>query len=148
MAHPNWHDRGVDDYDGSSLGQLVGAEVESVIFVRDYLQITLYLTNCSPRLTFNVWPAMRSADGEWRGFGDAGYRDELCRLIDGYVADAEERPEAGLVLNFASGQSLVVRPAWSDLDGPEIAELNMNDAKRTWMVWRPGEFPFETDRWV
>lgn len=98
-------------------------------------------------MTFNVWPTLRSADGAWRDFGDTDYLDELCRLIDAYVAEAEELPESGLVLNFASGQSLVVRPAWADLTGPEIAMLNMNNAQREWMVWRPGEFPFETNSW-
>ena len=136
------------DYDGTSLQQLVGAEVESVVFVRDYLQITLYLPDCSPRLTFNVWPTLRSSDGVSRCLGDAGYRDELCRLIDSFVAGTEERPDSGLVLHFDADQSLIVRPAWSDLAGPEIAMLQMNDDQKRWMVWRPGEYPFESERWA
>ena len=79
--------------------------------------------------------------------GDAGYRDELCRLINRFIAEMEKRPESGLELIFETGEMLVVRPAWSDLSGPEIAILDMNDQARRWMMWRPGEHPFESDRW-
>ena len=40
------------------LFDLVGAEVESIVFVRDYLQVTLYLPESSPRLTCYAWPAV------------------------------------------------------------------------------------------
>lgn len=136
------------DLSAGLLRELRDAEVESVVFVRDYVQFTFWLPDCSPRLTLYAWPTIRSVDGLRRSFGDAGYRDELCRLLYRVVAGTDEQPESGLVLAFDSGQALMVRPARSDLFGPEIGILQMNDDGQQRMVWRPGETPFAEDHWA
>lgn len=132
--------------DGQTLlFDLVGAEVESIVFVRDYLQITLYLPKSSPRLTFYAWPDVTTPGGAARSFGDPGYRDELCSLIGRRIAGATAGSETGLTLHFDADTSITIKPPWRELTGPEIAMLQMNDPTQRWEVWRPGEPPFEAD---
>jgi len=132
----------------SNLPRLPGAEVESVVFVRDYLQLTLYLPESSPILTCFGWPIVEAGDGVSRSLGDSGYRDALCALIGRLVVACEERAETGVKIEFEGDWSLALRPAWSELDGAEIAMLQMNDEEHAWDVWRPGEPPFEADHWA
>jgi hypothetical protein len=129
----------------SLLINLVGAEVESIVFIRDYLQVTLYLPESSPRLTYYVWPAVTTPGIAAGSVGNPGYRDELCALIGRLVVGASVGSKTGLTLHFDADASLTIRPAWSELRGPEIAMLQMNDALQRWEVWRPGEPPFESD---
>ena len=124
---------------------LLGHKVESVVFVMDYSQITLWGPASSPRLSFYVWPRLTTF-GEVREFGDQGYRDALCGLIGRWVTAASESATDGLVLRF-DDDSLVVNPEPTDLSGPEIAMLNMHDAEGTWEVWRRGEGPFAGREW-
>jgi len=124
---------------------LLGHKVESVVFVMDYSQITLWGPASSPRLSLLVWPRLYTF-GEVSEFGDAGYRDALCGLIGRWVTQATESPNDGLVLRF-DGDSLVVNPEPHELVGPEIAMLNMNDPEGTWRVWQPGEGPFSGRDW-
>jgi hypothetical protein len=108
------------------VASLVGHKIESVVFVMDYAQITLWGPGSSPCLTFNVWPRLDTF-GEVRVFGDKGYRDAVCGLIGRSVTAASESQTDGLVLRF-DPDSLSVNPEPSDLRGPEIAMLSMNDA--------------------
>ena len=124
---------------------LLGHKVESVVFVMDYLQITLWGPASSPCLSFYVWPRVMTF-GEVREFGDQGYRDALCHLIGRWVTAATETPTDGLALRF-DDDSVVINPGPSDLSGPEIAMLNLNDPEGTWEVWRPGEGPFADRDW-
>ena len=124
---------------------LVDHKIESVVFVMDYAQITLWGPESSPRLSFDVWPRLNTF-GEVRVFGDQGYRDALCGLIGRSVTAASESQTDGLVLRFDS-DSVSVNPEPSDLSGPEIAMLSMNDTDGTWAIWRPGEGPFAGRDW-
>ena len=123
----------------SVLHSLVGEELGSVVFVRDYLQLDFE----NARLSAYVWPTV-SFGHVSREFGDLGYRDALCALITSDVIETEESSEAGLVIRFQLGE-VVINPEPADLSGPEIAVLQVHaDAFReaSWIVWRPGEDVF------
>jgi hypothetical protein len=131
--------------DARLIALLLGHKVESVVFVMDYVQITLWGPQSSPRMTFNVWPRIETF-GEPRTYGDPGYRDALCGLIGRTVTVADESEADGLVLHFDADR-LVVNPEPFEVAGPEIAMLAMNDDEGTWTVWRPGEGPFANREW-
>jgi hypothetical protein len=139
MAEPQ------DNDVSAPFASLLGNKIESVVFVMDYSQITFWGPTSSPRLTFHVWPRLTTFS-EVREFGDQGYRDALCGLIGRWVTATSETPTGGLELRF-DDDSLVINPGPSELSGPEIAVLQMNDAEGTWDVWRVGEGPFAGRDW-
>ncbi|MGW5112130.1 hypothetical protein [Nocardia sp. NPDC004123] len=124
----------MDPLGDSLLARLVGLELASVVFVRDYLQLDFD----GPRLSCYVWPTI-DADGITRSLGDAGYRDTLCALISQTVVSIDEAVGTGLLLRFAIG-ALSIHPALEELGGPEIAVLS--GFSDMWAVWRPGEGTF------
>jgi hypothetical protein len=88
---------------------------------------------------------LASGVGEWwrrSQDGDLGYRDALCELIGHAVTSAAETNDDGLVLRFDIG-SLAIKPKLFEVLGPEIAMLQGFVDRPDWMVWRPGEPPFE-----
>lgn len=121
--------------------------MSSVVFVRDYAQFDFD----GPRLTTFVWPQVKVGRPEspgarhW-GFADQGYRDALCGLIGRTVTGAADSPATGVVLRFHE-DALVINPEPGDLEGPEIAILQMNDASRDWNVWQPGRGSFADRAW-
>jgi hypothetical protein len=84
------------------------------------------------------------AFGERKVLGDVGYRDVLVGLIGRHITGVADTPEEGVVLRF-DHDAVVINPEGSDLQGPEIAMLQMNDEEHAWDIWRPGEGSF-TDR--
>ncbi|WP_433567536.1 hypothetical protein ACQP1O_21460 [Nocardia sp. CA-151230] len=125
----------MDPVGDSLLARLIGLELASVVFVRDYLQLDFD----GPRLSCYVWPTI-DADGITRSLGDPGYRDTLCALISQTVVSTQEAVGTGLVLRFAIG-ALSIHPTPEELEGPEIAML-AGFPDRAWGVWRPGENTF------
>jgi len=99
-----------------------------------------------PRLSTFVWPSVKTS-GQVQRFGDTGYRDALCTLIGRDVTAVVESPAAGLVLHFGD-DAIDIHPEPADLQGPEIAMLQMNDVDRAWDIWRPGEGVFRWPRVV
>lgn len=106
-----------------------------------------------PRLHLFVWPVVTTVGAEPRGVDDVGYRDALCELVGCTVIAAGEQPGNGLTIDLvkllAQGQlvddnvnRLVVNPRMDDVQGPEIALLQMNNESRAWQIWRPGEGTF------
>jgi hypothetical protein len=118
------------------LERLVGETLASVIFVRDYAQFDFD----GPRLSTFVWPLVTVA-GHQKRTGDPGYRDALVSLIGRDVTGAQDTPATGLVV-FLGDAALTVKPGAGDLQGPEVAMLQMNDDSGAWDVWRPGEGSF------
>lgn len=114
--------------------QLVGEELEAVTFVRDHVQLQ-FLRHLLKCLT---WPLV-DAVGQPLAFGDRGYRDALCGLIDHRVTAVRDDDESGLVLEFG-GRSLRIRPRQEEVVASgEIAVL-MTDGDCA--VWRAGEGSF------
>lgn len=121
---------------------LSGRELASVVFVRDYLQLEFD----GPRLSVFIWPQVTDGSRN-RSIGDPGYRDAPRSLIGHLVRAVAEGPETGLALYFAPG-AVAINPKPSDVEGPEIALLNANAGNADWMVWRPGEYPFDGPQWA
>lgn len=118
------------------LSRLTGRNLNSVVFLKWYLQLTFD----GPYLNCEVWPTVSIGTGEIK-FGEPGYRDALCSLLGLPVLSTREETGTGLVLEFDGG-SICIHPAPDELDGPEIAMLGGFD-DRAWMCWRPGEDSFE-----
>lgn len=118
------------------LSRLTGRNLNSVVFLKWYLQLTFD----GPYLNCEVWPAVGIGAGEIK-FGDPGYRDALCSLLDLPVLSTREETGIGLVLEFDAG-TIRIHPALEELDGPEIAMLGGFD-DHAWMCWRTGEDSFE-----
>ena len=134
----------MDDPAESLLDQLVGAELYEVIFVMDYLQIGFQGDGeHNWRLNLYCWPAVETPAGPSLTFGTVGYRDALCGLITVEVAHTRESAHEGLLIGLGE-HTLRLKPRVTDLSGPEIALMDtIPPGGGRWMVWRPGEFPFE-----
>ncbi len=116
--------------------RLVCETLTSVIFVGDYCQLEFN----GPRLSAYVWPKIVTKTTA-RSFGDAGYRDLICSFIGHDVEGAHDRPDCGIVLEFAIG-SIAINPDQSDLSGADIAMLGGFLDDPSWQIWRPGEHTF------
>lgn len=124
----------------SPLSRLQGSELAQVWFVRDYLQLIFEGEPKHWSLQCYAWPAVQR-EGRRVGFGETGYRDDLCDLIGSVMVSGTESESAGLSIVFDEG-SLTLNPATAELVGPEIAMLHVLGEPGDWMVWRPGEKPF------
>ena len=136
------------------MNSLVGAQLASVVFVRDYLQLVFEPTDVGTpeagvlrrptkggfgTLSAYVLPELETG-GRLLKSGRPGYRDALVELIGRVVAQAGEDP-ARLRIVFDSGVVASVSLNAADLpDGAvESAMLQLEDAAESWMVWRPGD---------
>lgn len=93
---------------------IVGAQLSSVEFVQDYVQLRFD----GPNLTLFVWPSLHFPNRVVR-FGEPGYRDELCGRIALKVRQARIRENEDLVINFEDGVELFVSLKAADRTGPE-----------------------------
>ena len=124
------------------LGRLVGCELASVQFVRDYVQLRFEPSSGpdEPVLTCNVPPVVEQ-DGRRLSDGDGGWADALRALIGQTVIGTDATIGLGVGIHFESGP-LRVSPSPDEPTGPEIALLTgLEDGD--WKVWRHGEPPFE-----
>lgn len=122
------------------LGRLVGCELASVQFVRDYVQLRFEPSSGpdEPVLTCNAPPVVEQ-DGRRLSDGDGGWADALRALIGQTVIGTDAT--TGIGIHFESGL-LRMSPTRDELTGPEIALLTgFEDG--VWIVWRHGEPPFE-----
>jgi hypothetical protein len=107
---------------------IVGCELASVIFVRDYIQLDFD----GPRLT--ILGDFELAVGELRiSSGSPGYRDALCEAIDDRVTSAASSEDA-IRIEFAGGLRFEMPLRQESLQCPEVAYL-MSDSGPT-CVWQ------------
>lgn len=123
----------------SLIARLEGAELAQVWFVRDYLQLIFESDVRTWSLQCYAWPHLSMA-GDHVVFGDVTYRDLLCGLIGEEVVSTTV--DRGLAVQF-NASALVVDPTPVEVRGPEIAMLHVLGEQGEWMVWRPGEEPFQ-----
>lgn len=133
--------RWMTDQPSRLLDRLVGETLSSVIFVADYLQLDFN----GPRLTAHVWPRVRAFD-ETMHFGDRGYRDALCAFIGREVTAVVDSHDEGVVVRFGP-DAVVINPEPWELEGVEIAMLQMSNEEGDWDIWRPGEGCFAERDW-
>jgi hypothetical protein len=82
-----WKDSAVSDE--ATLAPLVRGDLDTVSFVRDYVEV---------RMDYNIvrcmtGPIVRSASGDYR-FPESGLRDVLCGLIDSVITRVEINDDA------------------------------------------------------
>lgn len=97
-----------------SVKRLVGKELATVTFVRDYVQLGFD----GPVLTALTPLTVTDANGRVSS-GDDQFRNRLCDLIGSKVAEVGLRPDEALVVSFASGSSVSLSLRAEDYGGPE-----------------------------
>ena len=88
-------------HEQSLLRSMIGLEVGSVVFVRDYLQIVFD----GSTLNLVTWPSIE-VDNKKYIENTPGYRDALCKLIDKTITKAVEHQKEQLIIYF-SGDALM-----------------------------------------
>jgi hypothetical protein len=140
----------MNDPDRSITDSLVGSQLASVVFVRDYVQLVfepMIVGRPEPgvlrpptmgsfgTLSAYVLPELERQDRHVKS-GQPGYRDVLVELI-GRVLTAAGEDAARLRLVFDSG--VIATISFDEGDRPagavESAMLQLDDPARSWMVW-------------
>ena len=104
----------------SSLERLVGREVDSVCFVRDYVQIVF---DDGIVLTCYTLPIVTVSEQAF-SFGVLGYRDRLGDLIGKSVQSVAERRQEELSIVFEGGDNVSVSLRTESFTSVEAAMLH------------------------
>jgi hypothetical protein len=115
------------------LDAVVGEELASITFVRDYVQMSFD----SPPLTLWVWPRLHRL-GEVLERHHPAYTDALLGLIGKQLVATDEFLDLGLTLDFDDGTRLSVPLDGTDANGPEAAMFNGEPGG----LWPAGGPPF------
>jgi hypothetical protein len=115
------------------LAELIGRELDSVWFVKDYVQLRFD----EPPINLYVMPGIHLADSVKRP-GDPGYADLLVGQIGAKLSGVDEWLDLGLVLDLDSGARLAVSLELAPF--PEVAEFS--GTAGGW-IWTGGEPPWE-----
>lgn len=105
------------------LAELVGMEMSSVTFVRDYVQLTFD----GPCLTALTMPVVNHPHGRFY-HGNSGYRDALCNQI-GHGIKAVEITSDRLALVFENEAHVVISLLDEDYVGPEAFNYTSLDGR-------------------
>ncbi|MFC4766978.1 hypothetical protein [Effusibacillus consociatus] len=115
--------------DGQSILQiLVGREMSSVEFVRDYIQLRFD----GPTLTAFTLPVI-TVNGTSYDIKTPGYRDALCSLIGREVQRTEIQEHEVIRLVFEQNAALEISLRDEDYEGPEAAMFDPENGE-LW-VW-------------
>src|SRR2546423_2064380 len=96
------------------LKQLVGAELASVTFVRDYVQLSFdgpRLSALTPMTVVTRRVTVTSCDDQ--------FRNRLCELIGRSITEVDARPDEALTIGFADGSSVSISLRPEHYPGPE-----------------------------
>jgi hypothetical protein len=107
------------------LDDIVGAQLSSVEFVQDYVQLHFD----GPTLTALVLPTVHLSGRNVR-FGDYGYRDELCARIGRKVVLAELIDSIGVTVRFDDGAEINISLRPEDSVGPEAGHFRATSDSR------------------
>ncbi|MFZ0957912.1 MAG: hypothetical protein WAN60_16330 [Candidatus Sulfotelmatobacter sp.] len=110
-----------------ALEKLVGRALSSVTFVADYIQFAFDGSG----LTAYTLPIV-SSGSERLGWGQAGYRDLLCKQICCRVQRVEVNDQRVSVL-FKEGTVISISLLDKDYTGPEALQFSL-DQQRIWIV--------------
>ncbi|WP_271755151.1 hypothetical protein [Cohnella sp. JJ-181] len=111
---------------------LVGAELYCVAFVRDYVQFRFHCESEDAQLNAYALPTVMVNGTKYR-FGDIGYRDALCGLIDQIVEAVFTREGKSISIMFKSSNELRIKlnnVASKPL--VEYAQFNCGDVVQVW----------------
>lgn len=107
---------------------LIGREMSSVEFVRDYVQLRF------DGITFTLYNyPIVIANGVQYNINKPGYRDSLCSLISKGVNDFQVVEQEHIKLFFSNGIVLLITLCMEDYKGPEVAMLTTeNNVIQVW----------------
>jgi hypothetical protein len=111
-----------------ALGRLVGCELASVTFVRDYVQLGFD----GPGMNAYTMPTV-TCGAESLTTEQPGYRDSLCGQIGSRVKSAEV-DEQQVSIIFESGAVVSISIRDDDYRGPEALEFSLDQKDRIWVV--------------
>jgi hypothetical protein len=136
----------------SLVRSLVGSDLASVVFVRDYVQLVFEpatvgapepgtlvppTTGVIGTLSAYTLPAITDDSRSFHS-GEPGYADALVEQIGRRVVEADE-VEDSLRVRFEGGVIFTISLVEDDLRVPESAMLQLHDDSKSWMVWRPSD---------
>jgi len=108
-----------DEIEAAALRELVlGAELYSVQFVRDYVQLWFHGSSLDNSLTAYSLPIVSDSRGRY-GWDDERYGNRLRSLIDHTVTLAEIIPDKELRLQFDNEMEVSIPLDGSSYTGPE-----------------------------
>jgi hypothetical protein len=110
-----------------ALGKLVGHELSSVTFVRDYAQFAFD----GPSMNTYTMPTV-ACGSENLSQGQPGYRDALCRQI-GCRVERTEVDDQRMSIVFEGGAAVSISLRDEDYRGPEALQFSLDD-KCDWVV--------------
>jgi hypothetical protein len=110
------------------LKMLIGYELSSLEFVRDYLQLRFD----GPMITAYSLPKIKSEEETYEP-GVLGYCDTLCSCISSTVRSASIVEGKEISLEFDSGIKLTISLKSEDYQGAEVAIFRKNSDE--WWVW-------------
>lgn len=99
----------------------IGATLESVTFVRDYVQLQFNAAH----LTAYTSPQVEAAGGRWTS-QDIGWCDSLCARI-GVAAKSASCSDPGLQFDFVDGSAIAVSLRDEDYHDPEAFMLSVRN---------------------
>jgi hypothetical protein len=111
-----------------ALTKLVGRELSSVTFVRDYIQLAFD----GPGMNAYIAPTVTSGF-ESLGLGQPGYRDSLCGQI-GCKVERTEVDSQRVTIVFEGGVVVSISLMDDDDRGPEALEFSLDRKDRIWVV--------------
>jgi hypothetical protein len=111
-----------------ALGKLVGHELSSVTFLRDYVQLAF--DGCGGMNAYTT-PSV-TCGSESLGLGQRGYRDSLCRQIGRRVESTEVDDRRVSIILEGGAVSISLRD--DDHRGPEVLEFSLDRKDRIWVV--------------
>ncbi|HYF63438.1 MAG TPA: hypothetical protein VD886_11530 [Herpetosiphonaceae bacterium] len=109
---------------------IVGAQLDSVTFVQDYVQLHFD----GPRLDAYTWPAVEIGDVCYR-WGEQDYRNQLCERIASIVARASVIEGEVIRVEFSDGAVITISLRAEDYCCAEAAMFSVNDGTSRWNVW-------------
>ncbi|SDZ27057.1 hypothetical protein [Thermoactinomyces sp. DSM 45892] len=117
------------------LKRIEGSELSSVIFIRDYIQLTFEGDQCDSKLTAFTTPVIRIRnDSVSYRYGESGYCDKMCDLINQTVEAVKEYPDKEVKILFTNGVYFSISLREEDYEGPEAMMFQDNNLNE-WEVW-------------
>ena len=140
------------DSGSTVLRSLVGSELSSVVFVRDYVQLAFEPSQARESAPGFLRPPLSGAFGRFDAItlpeleigdrrlrpGHPGYRDALVEQIGRRLTRVGDDGDH-LRFEFDNGVLASVSLAVEDLASGQVeaAILRLDDDEQSWMVWRP-----------
>jgi hypothetical protein len=118
-----------------SIEQLVGAEISSVVFIRDYVQITFERQSRTRDARLSIYGRSTVLLGDVEtSTGNTNYASTLVRCID-RIVEAVETSRDAFVLHLSGGMKITIH-----VDEKALVEAAaLNPFEGPGVVWRPGD---------